>query len=578
MSSTHFNVGIVSFSGGTSAVQSSAYVWKEREKDSLRGQKYDYSIKENEVCHREFLSPDNAKDLFEKPEDLWNNIELREASNLNLNAQLARKGSLGLHRELTREQNIKLAHEFFDKLRQDGMFVQWAFHDQSGNPHADFMLSMRRWDSSKNDWAPKKKTIYLRDENGHLIPAKKTKTGKQKYKYKTINNAWDDPKLVEQWRSKWQEMSNKALLEAGSDVRIDMRSYERQRIDAIAKGDTKAAERLAQIKPGKHYGPRGKRGLNHRLKAQAQAKKDAYSKVVKSKKRANYWRKKAKESSADWKQKYVKKYGCPNNVTACSMFKHAEQAGLSVRQFDEYPRGFWSFPEAQRDEIDGALKSMGFKSADARKWAYKNCAFGFDKLNKEWCMIDKPTQDAGAMVAKGVIKGVTKGVKVALTVIGGILTLGSRLPLVKAVPGASKIGSLSVKAGKKLDFKMSKVLANDSPHKKPTELRDESKLETAMKAKDGLSAGQSQQPPQPQFHQQNGIKSLLKECLADVKGGLNPTFKDTNGMEFNFSMMSPSAIEQYKIDHGISLDDEWEVQGFSKSRMINPNASFRTFS
>ena len=78
--------------------------------------------------------------------------------------------------------------------------------------------------------------------------------------------AWDDRGLVKTWREEWAGYSNRALDAAGRSERIDHRSLEAQREDAIERGDLAGAvgldrdpqlhigrARWAEARTGKHH-------------------------------------------------------------------------------------------------------------------------------------------------------------------------------------------------------------------------------------------------------------------------------------------------------------------------------------
>ncbi|MBQ2954594.1 MAG: MobA/MobL family protein [Clostridia bacterium] len=67
------------------------------------------------------------------------------------------------------------------------------------------------------------------DENGERI---KLRSGDYK-SYKVRTTDWDDPGNCERWRAAWADTTNRYLERAGEDVRIDLRSYERQGVDLV---------------------------------------------------------------------------------------------------------------------------------------------------------------------------------------------------------------------------------------------------------------------------------------------------------------------------------------------------------
>ena len=87
---------------------------------------------------------------------LWNEVEKIEKAK---NSQLAREVQLALPVELTREQNIALAHAFIKEQFVDkGMCVDLCVHDDGGNPHAHVMLTMRPI-LEDGTWGDKQKAV-----------------------------------------------------------------------------------------------------------------------------------------------------------------------------------------------------------------------------------------------------------------------------------------------------------------------------------------------------------------------------------------------------------------------------------
>lgn len=183
----------------------------------------------------EVMLPPNAPREYADPETLWNAVDAAENSCV---AQTARKMYIALPRELTKEQNIDLIHdycqhEFVDK----GMICNFFYHDSgTGNPHVHLMLTLRAMDE-KGKWLPKTKTGFVLDENGNRIRGTDGKW--KRYRADTVD--WNDHKYGEIWRHDWETFQNAHLEKAGRPERVDMRSLARQGI----------TDRL----PGKHLGP-----------------------------------------------------------------------------------------------------------------------------------------------------------------------------------------------------------------------------------------------------------------------------------------------------------------------------------
>ena len=102
------------------------------------------------------------------------------------------------------------------------MVADIAYHDQDGeNPHVHILLTMRRL-------------------AGSGFSAKKER-------------AWNRRECVDEWRSSWARDVNAFLRRAGCRNRVDHRTLEAQRADALAAGDDELAAKLDRA-PGRHYG------------------------------------------------------------------------------------------------------------------------------------------------------------------------------------------------------------------------------------------------------------------------------------------------------------------------------------
>lgn len=125
------------------------------------------------------------------------------------NARVIDKVRLALPRELTPEQRMTLVQDFAQELT--GNRVPWfaAIHAQGKdalNPHCHLVIRDRDIETGK-------RVLRLSDS-----PRDRTKAGLE-------------PKAVEWVRAVWEHRANRALEDAGHDVRIDRRTLEAQGID-----------------------------------------------------------------------------------------------------------------------------------------------------------------------------------------------------------------------------------------------------------------------------------------------------------------------------------------------------------
>ena len=186
--------------------------------------KHPHSNPERVVFH-EVLLPANAPEEYADTQSLWNAVDAAEK---RADAQTARRMIIALPKELTREQNLELIHEYCEQeFVNKGMICDLYYHDgNDGNPHVHLLLTLRALDE-QGKWLPKARTEYVLDENGNRIMGKNGK-----WKRRNVETVdWNDHKYAEIWRHDWELMQNAALEQAGRDERVDMRSLERQGIE-----------------------------------------------------------------------------------------------------------------------------------------------------------------------------------------------------------------------------------------------------------------------------------------------------------------------------------------------------------
>ena len=188
---------MVTRSKGGSCVASAAYIAGEKFKNERDGKTHDYRNK-HEVVHKEILLPKNAPPDFRNRAKLWN---AAEAAEKRKNSQTARSINAALPRELSRVEQIDLVRQFCEQcFVSKGMCCDFAIHDKGdGNPHVHILLATR-------------------------------KVGKSGFTQK--ERAWNDKKLLLEWRERWAEWCNHKLYFV-SDARVDHRSYKEQGIDRL---------------------------------------------------------------------------------------------------------------------------------------------------------------------------------------------------------------------------------------------------------------------------------------------------------------------------------------------------------
>ncbi|WP_347500249.1 MobQ family relaxase [Ruminococcus albus] len=193
----HFNVKMVTRTSGGSCVASAAYIAGEKIKNERDGKIHDYRNK-HEVVHKEILLPANAPPEYSSRAKLWNAAECAEKRK---NSQTARSINAALPRELSRGDQIDLVRQFCEQcFVSKGMCCDFAIHDKDdGNPHVHILLTTRKVDKSG---------------------------------FTQKERAWNDRKLLLEWRERWADWCNHKLYFV-SDARVDHRSYKDQGIDRL---------------------------------------------------------------------------------------------------------------------------------------------------------------------------------------------------------------------------------------------------------------------------------------------------------------------------------------------------------
>ena len=224
----HFEIKITQRSKGQSAVAGAAYQSGERLFSEYDQKHKDYSRKDG-VAYTEIMLPSNAPPEYADREALWNAVEAVEKQ---WNSQLARRFVLALPREVPEEMYPEMVREYCKKFFvSKGMVADFAIHDPrppGHNPHCHVMLTLRAMDEN-GKWLPKGRKVYDLDDNGERI---RLPTGEWK-SHKESTMDWNERAHGQEWRTGWEEVQNRYLEMAGSPVRVDLRSYEKQGLDII---------------------------------------------------------------------------------------------------------------------------------------------------------------------------------------------------------------------------------------------------------------------------------------------------------------------------------------------------------
>jgi ATP-dependent exoDNAse (exonuclease V) alpha subunit len=229
---------------------------------------HDFTYKKNtteEYVYDEIILPEGAPREYSDRATLWNTVETNEKS---ATALLARELNIALPRELTQNDNIKLAREYCKIFTCAGMCADLCLHDKGdGNPHAHIMITARTL--KEGAWQAKTEKVYLcraadgreRGLTAAELAAEPPGAWAKQYKYQPVGGGRAEyltaaqaaergamkrvnkypkceqygretcavtPETVEAWRAAWAAACNNALALHGSAAKIDHRSYARQ--------------------------------------------------------------------------------------------------------------------------------------------------------------------------------------------------------------------------------------------------------------------------------------------------------------------------------------------------------------
>ena len=186
--------------------------------DERTGTVHDYSRRPG-VVHTEIMLPAGADRGLADRQTLWNQVEAMEQRK---DAQLARSVVLALPHELSAAQRLKLTQDFVTKhFVSKGMVADVAIHEpvpvKGENPknhHAHVLLTLRK---------------------GSAEGLNRVKT-----------REWNAKALVHHWRADWSALQNQELARHGHEARVDHRTLQVQRQEALDRRDWPEAARLAR--------------------------------------------------------------------------------------------------------------------------------------------------------------------------------------------------------------------------------------------------------------------------------------------------------------------------------------------
>ena len=198
----HLRATMISRSAGRSATAAAAYRSASHIEDHRTGLSFDYRARGG-VDHVEILTPADAPGWAQDRAALWNAVEAAETRK---NSQVAREIRVALPAELDHAQRVELVRDFCQRQFVDqGMVADIALHapgreGDDRNHHAHILLTTREIAADG---------------------------------FTTKNRDWNAVEVLEGWREAWAQDANLAMELAGHAERIDHRTLEAQRIEAL---------------------------------------------------------------------------------------------------------------------------------------------------------------------------------------------------------------------------------------------------------------------------------------------------------------------------------------------------------
>lgn len=305
----HQSVKPVQRSKGRSATAAAAYRAAERIVDERTGEIHDYTRKDG-VDHTELVGWSGTRS------ELWNAAEKAERRK---DGTPAREYEIALPRELNREQRENLARDYAQWLHdRHGVAVDVCVHDHdSDNPHAHLLATTRVVDEqgaalgekAAVEWSDKRR-------KQHGMEGRKTELAAA--------------------REQWQDMANAALERAGRGERIDHRTLEAQRTEALEQGDVERAAKLDREPQNKigwaaqkmeRQGVESDRGREHRERQERNASRQAVYERLREAVRGL-----AAEGIAQFKQRYEQMQRGINAFKERAQKHHEQQQQQALRR------------------------------------------------------------------------------------------------------------------------------------------------------------------------------------------------------------------------------------------------------
>ena len=208
-----FQCSIISRTQKTNnAVGKAAYINRCDMKNEYDGTTWKFQNRSEDVGYSAVMLPENCPERFSNPAVLWNEVE---SINVRKDARLARDFVVSLPNSLSLEQNKSLVEDFIKtNFTDDGMIANYAIHkDDPNNIHCHILATTNEVNSEGF--------------------AKKNTKGRE----------WNKPEKLQQWRQSFADITNKHLAENNINEKVDHRSVEKQKEEALNKAVNAKSEK-----------------------------------------------------------------------------------------------------------------------------------------------------------------------------------------------------------------------------------------------------------------------------------------------------------------------------------------------
>ncbi|EEV2817197.1 MobA/MobL family protein, partial [Escherichia coli] len=208
-----FQCSIISRTQATNnAVGKAAYINRDDFQNEYDGTKWKFKNRSDDVGYSAVMLPENCPSRFSNPAVLWNEVE---SVNKRKDARLARDFVVALPNELSLEQNKSLVEDFIkSNFTKDGMIANYAIHkDDPNNIHC------------------------------HIMTTTNEVTVDGFAKTNTKGREWNKPEKLNQWRQSFADITNKHLAENNINAKVDHRSVEKQKEEAMNKAVNAESEK-----------------------------------------------------------------------------------------------------------------------------------------------------------------------------------------------------------------------------------------------------------------------------------------------------------------------------------------------